>query len=187
MNTPKLKTSLAVIAGGVVLLASGAISFLAVGSNLQRGDIASTRAVEYTSADQLVGDSDTIIEGVVVSASESIDAGIPSTDLVIKVEEAHRGGESISSEIIVTQHGNERYLPEHPLLREGERYLLFLQLSETSPSSSKVYFYVTGVWAGIYSFEGDVYARTWSELDRLPETFTASSVRSLVLNADKSD
>ncbi|MGV3733796.1 MAG: hypothetical protein ACO1N6_10405 [Microcella sp.] len=184
MNAPKLKTFLVVVAGGAVLLASGAISFLAVGSNLHRGDVASSRAMEYTSAEQLVNDSDTIIEGVVISASESIDAGIPSTDLLVRVAESHRGSEKVDSAIIVTQHGNQRYLPEHPLLEVGGRYLLFLQLSETSPNSDKVYFYVTGVWAGMYSLDGEVYSRTWSELDRLPQTFTPSSIRNLVLEAE---
>lgn len=177
MKVNRLRRSMLVVASAVVATAL----LLSACASLVRSE--GSRHHIYSSLDELIGDSQLVVEATVRdwSATEADDIALTSFRMSAMLQyfpeglglKPVDGGESSEADPLVTSDVQVLQVGAGlaPTLRAGERYLLFLTRSGLKGELADAYF-VTGGVAGMYqsSDEGKTFTRTSNEDPGLPET-----------------
>ena len=182
MNASIHRARWGVLAAGVALVAAAGFGIFGHGSMANPGGTASpgnqsvvslSIAKEYATFAELRRDADLVALVTVAGApkpSTRIE-GLPTVDLVLRVEQVLAGTPAVGDTVTLVQVGDPSGRvtvadPIPPILREGKRYLVFL--NRQFPEQPQMF--ITGQ-AGVYETDsGGQFRRLGDASPKLPQT-----------------
>lgn len=131
-----------------------------------------SRAELYASFQQLASDSDLV--AVVTAGGEAgvVDDPQPATGVEVKVDRVVQPSEGSVPDIVVWQLGTSKQPGPLPVMKPGERYLLFLIATGLNRGG----YFITGSAAGFWTANGDGFTRSVDEGDDLPQDVTVAEL-----------
>jgi hypothetical protein len=146
--------------------------------------ITASRARSYRSVAELARDATLVIVGTANGATTESLGGIPFTTTSVEVVRVLSGDAAVGATIPVHQTGGPGIVsPElPPVMRPGQRYLLFLE-PFTGPGVQTPQRYTIVGLAGIWGLEGGVARRLDPASTELPDGLSVSSLEAQVRTA----
>ena len=167
-------------------LVAGIATVVMAGCSPQAGHSEGSRADLYESVEQLADESELVVIATAAGDPSEFTAAQSLTGTWVQVDQqltpkgldsgdALAAGESL----VVWQLGTESALGPLPLMKEGQRYLLFL--TPTGLPELPADYFITGSSAGFWVATAGGFSRPVDEGDNLPETLTTADLEKAFL------
>lgn len=141
-------------------------------------EVSMTRVRSYSSAEEMGKDSNLVAVVEIKGARVERDVDEVTDFTLLEAQVVKIKGNSSGGTVIIRQLGSDRQTPPVPLMKRGEKYLVFLTLSGLPGELGKQY-YITGANAGLYRQESAQVSKDASKFERVV-TATADRLPSSV-------